>query len=159
MKSDTIQTQLDRMRFTNDTLSANLILGAIVLDCLYFVSIYQSDVGNYYYSWVIGASVIYNLLFLLGAFLCSEGVKGRKTGYTGLLLFLGVMQFARVFYLPMNAWKATVAISGQQVAVMSGGQFAWVAGCLAASGVCILAGAVISFINNKKLADYMRTLQ
>ncbi len=158
MNSDTIQTQLDRMRFTKDKLSANLILVAIALDCLYFVSIYQSDVGNYYYTWLSGASVIYNLLFLLGAFLCSEGVKGRKTGYTALLVFLGVMQFVRVFYLPMNAMKATVAIAGEQVPVMSGGQFAYTAGCLVISGVCILAGAVISFLNNKKLADYMRTL-
>ena len=59
--------QKDRMRYTKDKLSANLVLAAIVLDALYFVSIYQTDVGTYYYTWVIGASIIYNLLFMLSA--------------------------------------------------------------------------------------------
>ena len=81
----------DRMRYTKDTLSANAILAAIVLDCLYFTSIYRSDVSTWYYNWIIGASIIFNLLFLLTAFLASEGVKSRKTGYTGMLIALGVL--------------------------------------------------------------------
>ena len=48
----------DRMRYTKNTASSRLALLAIVFDVLYFVSIYQSDVGSYYYSIIIGASVI-----------------------------------------------------------------------------------------------------
>ena len=55
----------DRMRYTKDSFSSGLVLLAIVFNVLYFVSIYQTDVGRYYYNWVIGASVVYNLLFLL----------------------------------------------------------------------------------------------
>lgn len=158
MSEDIKLTKLDRMRYTKDKLSANLILVAIVLDCLYFVSIYQSDVGSYYYTWAIGASVVYNLLFLLAAFLASESVKSRKSGYTGMLLFIGIMQFVRMAYLPAKAVKATVEISGAPVTVMGAGQYTYVLVCLALSGVCCIAAAILSFLNNKKLAGYMATI-
>ena len=105
--------QTDRMRFTQDTLSANLVLVAIVMDALYFVSIYQSNVSTWYYNWVMGASIIFNLLFLLMAFLASEGVKSRKTGFTIPLIVLGVLQVVRIFYLPALAHSSTVVMAGE----------------------------------------------
>ena len=50
------QIQLDRMRYTKNTLSSRLTLLAIVFDVLYFVSIYSTDVGSWYYSLLIGVS-------------------------------------------------------------------------------------------------------
>lgn len=147
----------DRMLYTKDKASANLILLAIVLDALYFVSIYKTDVGSYYYTWMIGASVVYNLLFLLMAFLASEGVKSRINGYTGLLVGLGVMQFVRIFYLPAKAHVATVEIQKGTVRVMTDGQYYYVVALLAISGALCIAAAVLSFINNKTLADYIKT--
>ena len=149
----------DRMLYTKDTLPATLILLAIVTNVLYFVSIYQTDVGTYYYTLVIGASIIYNLLFMLMAFLASEGVKARKTGYTGMLIFLGVMQIVRIFYLPAKAHEASVVIQNVEYAVMTDGQHTYVVCCLVASALCCLAGAVISYINNKTLANYVRSLE
>lgn len=149
----------DRMRFTKDKLSANLLIAAIVFDCLYFVSIYKTDVGSYYYTWVIGASIIYNLLFLLIAFLASEGVKNRKTGYSGLLAGIGLMQFVRMFYLPAKAHAALVTVNGQEVTAMGDGQYLYVLVCLAVSGICCVVAAVTSYINNKTLADYMRSIE
>lgn len=149
----------DRMLYTKDSLSANLILAAIVLDVLYFVSIYKTDVGTYYYTWVIGASIIYNLLFMLMAFLCSEGVKARKTGYTGMLIGLGLMQIVRIFYLPAKAHEATVTIQEVEYEVMTDGQFTFVVCCLIASAICCIAGAIISYIHNKTLAQYVRSLE
>ena len=149
----------DRMRYTKDTLSANAILAAIVLDCLYFISIYRSDVSTWYYNWVIGASIIFNLLFLLFAFLASEGVKSRKTGYTGMLTVLGVLQIVRIFYLPAKAHAATVMVSGVEVAVMENGQYLYVVACLVLSGICCLIAAVNSYRNNKVLDDYMRSIE
>ena len=150
--------KVDRMRYTKDKTSSMLIMLAIVLDALYFVSIYKTDVGTYYYTWVIGASIVYNLLFLLMAFLASEGVKNRKTGYTGMLIGLGVMQFVRIFYLPAKAHAATVEIQKEVVEVMSNSQYYTVVALLAVSGVLCIAGAIISFINNKTLADYNRAM-
>lgn len=151
--------QKDRMRYTKDKLSANLVLAAIVLDALYFVSIYKTDVGTYYYTWVIGASIIYNLLFMLSAFLASEGVKSRKHGYTPLLIGIGIMQIVRIFYLPAKAHAATVVIQEVEYAVMTDGQYLFTVVCLAVSGICCIAGAITSFINNKTLASYIRSLE
>ncbi len=146
--------KIDRMRYTKDKTSSTLILLAIVLDALYFVSIYSTDVGSYYYTWVIGASIVYNLLFLLMAFLASEGVKSRKSGYTGLLIVLGALQFVRIFYLPAKASQATVVIQAVEHQVMTGSQYTYVVALLAVSGVLCIAGAAISAINNKTLAEY-----
>ena len=159
MTQEELTIKRDRMRFTKDKASANLVILAIVFDCLYFVSIYQSDVGSYYYTWVIGASIIYNLLFLLTAFLASEGVKNRKTGYTGLLIGIGVMQFVRIFYLPAKAHAATVVVSGAELPAMADGQFTYVVVCLAVSAVCCIVAAVMSHINNKNLAEHMKTIE
>ncbi|MCD7860058.1 MAG: hypothetical protein LUH51_07870 [Firmicutes bacterium] len=153
------QVKCDRMRYTKDKFSANLVLVAIVFDALYFVSIYQSDVGSYYYTWLIGASIIYNLLFMLLGFLASEGVKSRKSTYTLPLLLLGVMQFVRMVYLPAKAHAASVEISGETIAVMEDGQYIYVLVCLAISGVCCLVAAVASYLNNKKLAAYLASIE
>ena len=88
----------DRLRFTKNKMSANLIILSIVANALYFVSIYRTDVGNYYYKLFIGASVVYNLVFMLTAFLSSEGVKNYKIGYCYTAVVLGVLQAARIFY-------------------------------------------------------------
>ncbi len=149
----------DRMRYTKDKLSSTLVLLAIVLDALYFVSIYESDIGSYYYTWVIGASVVYNLIFLLAAFLASEGVKNRQNGFMIPLLVLGIMQFVRIFYLPAKAYAASVEIAGQTVAVMGQSQYLYVVACLAVSGICCIVAAISSTINNQTLARYMRSLE
>ncbi len=159
MTKEEKRIQTDRMRYTKNKFSSRLVLLAIVFDALYFVSIYKSDVGSYYYSWVIGASIIYNLLFMLAAFLASEGVKNRRNGYTVMLTLLGVMQFARIFYIPMKAHGATVTVQSQELSVMSDGQFTLVVVCLAVSGALCIAAAVTSAIQNRTLAAYMRSIE
>ena len=46
--------QRDRMRFIKNSLSANLAILAIVFNVLYFVSIYRSNVGTFYYNYLMG---------------------------------------------------------------------------------------------------------
>lgn len=159
MTQDVRLIKKDRMLYTKDKLSANLILVAIVLDALYFISIYKTDVGTYYYNWEIGASIIYNLLFLLMAFLASEGVKNRKSGYTVMLIVLGVMQFVRVTQIPARALKAVVVIQEIEYPVMTQGQYNYVVACLVISGACCIGAAITSYINNKTLAEYVRSLE
>lgn len=149
----------DRMRYTKDKLSANLLLGAIVADVLYFVNLYQTDVGSYFYTWQIGASVVYNLIFLLAIFLASEGVKNRLNTYLPVMIAAGIMQFARIFYIPMQAYKAVITIADQQIPVMGKGQFLYMTACLVVSGVLILTACVTSYRSNKTLAAYMKSLQ
>lgn len=151
--------KLDRMRFTKNKLSSSLALLAIVFDVFFFVSIYQSDVGSYYYTILIGASVLYNLIFMLMAFLASEGVKNYKRGYSWLLLALGVGQIVRIFILPMQAVNATIKIKKEMISVMGQGQYTWVVACLIISAVCCIASAVINLIKSRQLEQHNAALE
>lgn len=148
----------DRLRFTKNKLSSNLTLLAILINAFYFVSIYKSDVGSYYYQYMIGISVVYNLLFMLVAFLASEGVKSYKINYSYVLMLLGIGQIIRIFILPMDAANTTVTLSGEEEVVMGSGQFTRVCIYLVASAaLCIIAG-VIAFIKTRTLTAYQAEL-
>ena len=148
----------DRLRFTKNKLSSNLTLLAILINAFYFVSIYKSDVGSYYYQYMIGISVVYNLLFMLVAFLASEGVKSYKINYSYVLMLLGIGQIVRIFILPMDAANTTVTLSGEEEVVMGSGQFTRVCIYLVASAaLCIIAG-VIAFIKTRTLTAYQAEL-
>lgn len=148
----------DRLRFTKNVLSSNLTLLAIVFNALYFVSIYRSDVGSYYYTWMTGISVVYNLLFMLAAFLSSEGVKAYKLGYSFVLLGLGAGQLIRILIIPVKAHETILSMNGEEVAAMGDSQFMWVCVCLIASAaLCIIAG-LISFAKTRTLTSYLAEL-
>ncbi len=147
--------KLDRMRFTKNTTSSRLALLAIVFDVLLFISIYKSDVGTWYYTILIGASIIYNLVFLLTAFLASEGVKNYKRGYTWLLLALAAGQIIRIFIIPMQAHNAEV----DGVRVMGDGQFIRVIIYLVISTACLLASAAINWKKSKELTAHVASLE
>lgn len=149
----------DRMRYTKNKLSSNLTLLAIVFDVLYFVSIYQSDVGSYYYRIIIGASIIYNLVFMLAAFLASEGIKNYNIQYAYLLFAVGIGQIIRIFILPMQARAATVVVQGVDTVVMGGGQFGYVVCCLLASALCCIAAALVGIQKSRTLAAYEASLK
>ena len=148
------QIELDRMRYTKNTLSSRLALLAIVFNVFFFVSIYASDVGSWYYTILIGASIVYNLVFMLMAFLASEGVKNYKQSYAWLLLAIGAGQIARIFILPLMAFRATITISKVEYQVMQAPQFVWTVGCLILSSLCCLAAGVIGVRRSRTLAAY-----
>ncbi|MGN0506256.1 MAG: hypothetical protein ACI4FZ_06825 [Lachnospiraceae bacterium] len=142
MTRDVKTIKKDRLRYTKNKLSANLAYLGILFDVLYYVSIYSSDVNNYYYTMTIGLSVIYNLVFLLCAFLSSEGVKNYKLGYSWFIMGVGAMQFVRILGIPRMAHSALTIVNGVETTVMADKQFAYVVICLVISGAaCILSGA------------------
>ena len=151
--------QRDRMRFIKNSLSANLAYLGILLDVFYFVSIYKSDVDTYYYNYIIGISIVYNLVFMLAVFLSSEGVKSYKRGYSFLLIALGVIQAARIFIIPMRAHAAEVTVNGAAVQVMGDGQFYRVTAYLVISAVCLIAAAAVNLIRCRELAEHLKTLE
>ena len=150
--------KLDRMRYAKNALSSRLTYLAILFNVLYFVSIYESDVGSWYYSISIGASIVYNLVFMLMTFLASEGVKNYKTGYSVLLLVAGALQVGRIFYLPMQAYKASITISKVTYPVMKMPQLVWVIICLALSALCCLAAGAIGVYRSRTLHAYNASL-
>ncbi len=148
----------DRMRYVKNSLASNLAIVGILFDVFYFVSLYRSDVGTYYYNILIGASIIYNLIFMLAVFLASEGVKNYQVNYSYLLLLMGILQFVRIFIIPYRAHKATTLVNGVEVAVMKNSQFMWVVAFLVISGACLLASAIINFIRCRELSEHLKSI-
>ena len=156
MTQEELLIKKDRMRFIKNKLPANLALLAILFDVFYFVSIYQSDVRDYYYTIMIGASILYNLVFMLACFLSSEGIKNYKLGYAWLLAGLGIGQIVRIFVLPAQAHATELKKVGR---VMADGQYTFVVVCLVVSAVCCLAAALIGGYRSVVLKQYQATLE
>ncbi|MBQ9300025.1 MAG: hypothetical protein IJ214_05895 [Clostridia bacterium] len=153
------EIKLDRMRFVKNTSSSRLCYLAILLNVLYFVSIYKSDVGSWYYQILVGGSIVYNLLFMLMTFLASEGVKSYQKNYSKILLVVGVLQIARIFILPLKSHQAVVKVSGVETVVMQNPQFIRVLIYLAGSAACLLAAAMINWRKCGMLEKHMKTLE
>lgn len=159
MNNDERYIQRDRMRFIKNTQSSSLCYLAILFDVFYFVSIYKSDVGTYYYNILVGGSIVYNLIFMLAVFLASEGVKNYKRNYSYLLCAVGIGQIIRIFILPTQAHNAVTVINGVDALVMHDGQFTRVVIYLAVSAVCLIASALINLMKCKELDEHMKTLE
>ena len=157
--------QRDRMRFVKNTMCANLCYLAILFDIFYFVLLYRSDVGTYYYTIQIGASIVYNLLFLLIVFLSSEEVKNYNKTYSYILLAVGVMQIVRIFVIPMDAHAATILVQNmetgamEETAVMGNSQFFWSVIHLAVSAACLIVSAVVNIIRCSTLEAHNKYLE
>ena len=158
MKDQDKATRVDRMRYIKNKFSSNMCLLAILFDVFYFVCIYKSDVSTYYYTIMIGASIVYNLVFMLAVFLSSEGVKTYSEKYCYLLIFLGIMQFVRIFVIPLRAATTVVTISKVEQIVMGSGQFAKCVIYLCISGACCLLAAGVGIVRSRTLKAYLATL-
>ncbi len=151
--------RLDRMRYTKNSAASGLALAAILFDVFYFISIYESNVGSWYYNILMGASILYNLVFMLAAFLSSEGIKNYKIGYGYAMIVLGVLQIVRIFIYPVKAHASTVTISEQAVIVMQNRQFVFCVVWLVASAACLIVGAVVGMIRSRQLAAHIASLE
>ena len=150
--------RLDRMRYTKNTTASGLALLSILFDVFFFISIYESNVGSWYYNILIGASILYNLIFLLAAFLSSEGIKNYKITYAYLMIALGIGQIIRIFIYPVKAHNATVTIQEQAVIVMENPQFVRCVLYLLLSAGCLIVGAVIGMNRSKQLKAHLAKL-
>lgn len=156
MASNVIDVKKDRLRYTKNTFSSTITYLAILFNVLYFVRIYQSDVGNYYYTITIGISVLCNLLFLLIAFLCSEGLKNYKISYAYTVLVIGVFQLIRILGIPTDAHNTVITLAGEEIQVMTDDQFYYCVICLLISALaCFIAGAV-GIYKTVTLRNYMK---
>ena len=156
--NDELTIARDRMRFIKNSQSANLCYLGILLNVFYFVSIYKSDVGTYYYNILIGVSIVYNLIFMLTVFLSSEAVKNYNKNYSYVLALVGILQIVRIFIIPMRAHTATTVVNNEQVLVMHNGQFIRVCIYLAVSAACLLAAAAINFKKCNELSEHLKAI-
>lgn len=157
--AEDILIQKDRMRYVKNTFCSGLCYLAILFDVFYFVLLYRQDVTTYYYNIQIGASVVYNLAFLLAVFLASEGVKNYGKKYSIILCLAGVMQIVRIFVIPMHARKALAFVNGVDIPVMSGITFTKTVVYLCISAACLIFAAVLNVIRCNTLEAYTKSLE
>ena len=170
--SEELMIKRDRMRFTKNTASSRLALLAIVLNVLFFVSIYKVNLSAYY-TWLIGVSILYNLVFMLAAFLSSEGAKNYNIRYSFLLIILGIGQIIRIFIIPARmymtqieesaSWVITKTVQGAgnemvtqtiENRVMPSAQYTRVIIYLALSAACLIIAALINWIKSRQLTAH-----
>ena len=74
----------------------------------------------------------------------------------------------RIFYLPAKAHNAVYSETVKNAEgiaevvtkkVMTDGQYAFAVAMLVLSGILCIGAAVNSYLNNKKLADYMKSIE
>lgn len=156
MERDVKEIKKDRLLYTQNKISANLTYLGIVFGIFYFVSIYQTDVNNYYYTFEIGVSVIYNLMFLLIAFLSSEGLKNYKLNYAYVIIAVGIMQLVRIWGIPMKAHTTMTTLDGVETLVMDDSQFNYCCIALVVSAACCIGAGIIGIYKIVMLNNYKR---
>ncbi|MBP5183515.1 MAG: hypothetical protein J6113_00205 [Lachnospiraceae bacterium] len=149
----------DRMRYTKNTTSSSFALLAILFNVFYFVSIYRSDVGSYYYTWLTGASIIYNLVFMLVVFLCSEGVKLYNFNYSVTMIIVGALQIVRIFIIPRKAATTILQVGEEERAAMLAPQHVRVICFLLISSAFLIVGGIIGIIKGETLRAYQKSLE
>lgn len=142
------QINLDRMRYIKNKLPANFSLLAIVFDVLFFVVIYKIN-NPFYYRILIGASIVYNLIFMLAAFLSSEEIKNYKKVFGYVMIVLGIIQIARIFIIPMKALKAEAMTSTQFLLCLI---------FVLASAALLISGGIVGIIRSMVLQNYVESI-
>ena len=98
------------------------------------------------------------LIVLLAAFLCSEGIKNYKISYAYVMIVLGIIQLVRIFIYPVTAHNSTVIIQEQAVTVMETPQFIRCALYLVLSAASLFVGAFVGMTRSKQLSAHLKTL-
>jgi len=154
----------DLRRYKKNKVASTLALLAIVFNCLYFCLLYSFR-GSFFSDWRLGISVILTLIVLLISFLCSEGIKNYDKKYAIPLCVLAVVQFIRIFGLPLQALRSDIsqgvanginssaALSMRYFGIdlSSSAAYTIMVIWLAASAACLIASAVIGYINSVRL--------
>lgn len=173
--------QSDISRYKTNKLASSLALLSLVFNCLYFCLLYGflslSAAGNSNkFSgadlWRLGISVILTLVTLLMTFLCSEGIKTYNKRFAIPLVVIAVVQIIRMFGLPLEMLKKDTAagmasnISGAMLNVRYFGidlspsaSYALLVIWLAVSAACLIAAAVIGYINSVKLENFNKKIE
>lgn len=138
------------MRYRNDSRSYALVLLGLALDAVYLMLLYSTRgiVASDKFGFPLGIDILFNIVFLLAAFLTAEKIKTYTLNWCWVSLALGVLQIPRIFF-PI-AFKG----AGQLV----GGRFAFALILILGSAALLIGGCVLSFINSRKLNAYLKQI-
>lgn len=144
---------LEKIQYRTNKFAYSLAILGLIINVLFFTTLYINN-DNFYYSWKIGISILYNLIFMLLVFLFAEEVKHYHQNYAILLIIIGLFQIVRVFIYPKQALDAGT-ISQNSYTLLS--IYLIASGILLiTSGICGWIKSIIlkKFVKNQKLKNH-----
>ena len=151
--------QDDILRYKKNKLAANLALLALVFNCLYFMLFYSVH-KIYFYTILLGVSVIVNLVVLLLGFFCSEGIKGYNGKFSYVLFGLAGVQIVRIFIFPLKGMSQNV-LNGNYyfgIEMKSPLQGVILIVFLVLSAACFIASGVYGMIMAMRLKNFQKKI-
>ena len=140
------ETSKEKMKYKRDNMSFAFAIFGLIFNVLYFFAFYKNN-GNFYYGWMMGISVLYNLLFMLFTFYSAQEVKNYHIGFGVLLLLLGVGQIVRMFIYPKQALaQEALELKAYTLLVIY----------LAISASFLVAGGTVSVIKSITLRNFVK---
>lgn len=178
------KNSIEMLRYRNNRLAYALGLGGVAFSLFAaFICMNSMNPENFQ----VIFKIILNVFILLFGFLCAEKAKTYQVRGSFYLIGLGVINFLRIFWIPLqliingNAYKAALAsgdIEAQEAAKQFIGktitdtqnQVNWlpadgsVRGLIAIillvlAGILMIVGGVIGFLKAKKLSAYLDSLK
>lgn len=130
----------ERMKYRPDKASYWLCIISIILNMVYFVSIYtnRSIVPDV----TIGADVLINIIFMMIVFLTSEKLKAYAKKWNVYIVIVGFIQMSRIFWLPVHF---------NQLEMLVGAKYILAIVCLITSGILLLLAGINSLANGRIL--------
>lgn len=164
MKNKIIRNDINR--YKKNKFPGTLALLSIVFMCLYFMFMYKQTAGDIrqlyqdktpVYTYLIGISVVLNLVMLLAIFLTSEEIKGYSKKFSVVALVLGGIQIIRIFGYPL--YSSTHYFQYMNRTLISAGTCTLLIVLLVASAACLIAAGVLGLITSSNLSKYRKELE
>lgn len=137
---------IEKKKYRKDSLSFWLLILGLLLNIFYFFTLYRNN-DNFYYTYKMGLSVLYNLIFMLLVFLSAEEVKNYHSGFGILSIIIGALQLGRIFIYPKQAFEAGVLQLASHNAIIV---------YLILSALCLIAGGIVSIYRSTILKNFIK---
>lgn len=152
----------DIMRYKKNKWAQMLALLGLVFNCLYFMLLYAYT-DAHFQTITIGISVILTLIVLLTVFLSSENIKNYNKTYCIVLLVVAAFQILRIFGYPLYGLNHKILTAGYfgfyPTADQSWVEFVILLVYLLASAACLIAAAVIGWIQTERLQRHLKKVE
>ena len=138
---------IEKLKYRTDKLAYSLVILGLFINVLYFITLYKNN-NNFYYSWKMGVSVLYNLVFMLLVFLFAEEIKHYHRNYAIYLIIIGVLQIVRIFIYPKEGFVSDALVQNTYTLLCV---------YLIVSGILLIVGGICSWIKSTILRNFIRT--
>ena len=135
----------DILRYTTNKWGFTFPILAIVLDVAMFLIIYTEK--NCVPDFQLGIDLLVNVIFLLAAFLLAEKMKVYNKQSAYLSFVVAAIQVLRILWIPLNYLLLGGLLAGQFIACCV---------LLVASGLCLVAGGIITIIKSNRLEKHLK---